>query len=46
MFELDRLHSQALTHFGPHKLARSLSGGAGKIGTHALDGVTLNEIRA
>ena len=27
MFELDRFHSQALTDFGPRKLAMSLLGG-------------------
>ena len=30
MFELDRLHSQALTSFDPRKLAISLLGGAGE----------------
>ena len=46
MFELDRFHSQALARFDPRKLAMSLLGGAGKIPTHVLDGVTRNEIRA
>ena len=31
MFELDRLHSQALAQFGPRKLAMSLLGGAGEV---------------
>ena len=30
MFELDRLHSQALAQFGLRKLAMSLLGGAGE----------------
>ena len=36
MFELERLHSQALVRFGHHKLAMSLLGGAGESRTFPL----------
>ena len=46
MFELDRFHSQTLTQFGSRKLARSLSGVAGEIRTHVLDGVNSERNRS
>ena len=39
MFELDRLHSQALASFGRRKLAMSLLGEAGESRTLEFDGM-------
>ncbi|MGC6446151.1 MAG: hypothetical protein ACON5D_01300 [Rubripirellula sp.] len=43
MFELDRLHSQALTRFSPRKLAMSLLGGAGESRTITVGKTRHNE---
>ena len=43
MFELDRLHSQALAQFGLRKLAMSLLGGAGESRTIPVHKTRHNE---